>query len=410
MADNDAANASMRQEINAIFNRCRTEPDSPVVKLLATQLTRLETVTHQIKCQRLESDKQTVLTDIDRLHSQMAAAEARKLLLEKALAGNSDNIPINQDDINLIEYRTKSAHRQINAVQKQWFDAVVAAMFDRRDQLLFCQRPIINVDDIATAPILDLNEFLENLIRLQRVLSVIFAVDLPFIDELMATVMPNSRFFDLIRCKEAQMRGEDDEERLEDTTSSVSHLSSPTVGLLLVSVANGKLEISANPPSSHPSALSFLPLLSKTINAQRRASLRQTYLPPSRQLLPPASTTRRVIIPHRILLVPLAKIGTKDFCKLMGVLLKIHINFHMFFVHQRIKYTLLTNFRDLLTRIIRQEPLDEPRQLEVTKLLQEIYNLVVTRHLAPQLRDLNVVEMMAGKDDWERVTKLTYSN
>lgn len=92
----------------------------------------------------------------------------------------------------------------------------------------------------------------------------------------------------------------------------------------------------------------------------------------------------------------------------MATLIKILVNFHVYFASQGIKYTLLTNLRDLLARVVRREPLDEPRLLEVTRLLQEVYQLVVTRHLAPQLLDLNIVEMMVEKDDWESVTRSKY--
>lgn len=417
---NEKANAINRQQINDIFAKSRTNPDTPALKLLATQITRLESLNLQVKCSRLDRAKSETIDAISKLHSQLAEVEEQLDATNRAIekiggAETEESTP----EIRSIEDYTRKVTGNVDRIQSSWFDIVVLALFDRRDQLLFCHRPIINVDDIATAPILDLNEFLENLIRFQMVLAELFDVDLPFIDELQSQMLPNLRFYDLIREKETQMRGDNneaDDDEPQDSPTPMSliypnrRVSMPTTSLQTVTGTS----IETPPAAPHRPDI-LLPLSSKTINSQRRATITRSR---SRRLVltlpPPAitqttlGTTRRVIIPHRILLVPLNKIGVREFTKFMATLIKILVNFHVYFASQGIKYTLLTNLRDLLARVVRREPLDEPRLLEVTRLLQEVYQLVVTRHLAPQLLDLNIVEMMVEKDDWESVTRSKY--
>lgn len=415
---NEKANAVKRQEINDIFAKSRSDPDTPTLKLLATQIARLQSLNLQVKCSRLDRAKSDTIDAINKLHEQLAAVEQQLDATQKAIDKlGGDNTEETTPEILSIESYTRTVTNTVNRIHTSWFDIVVLALFDRRDQLLFCHRPIINIDDIATAPILDLNEFLENLIRFQMVLSELFDVDLPFIDELQTQMLPNLRFYDLIREKETQMRGdstETDEKEPEDSPTPMSliypnrRVSMPTTSLQTVTGTS----IETPPAAPHRPDI-LLPLSSKTINSQRRATITKVRrlvltLPPPAITQTTLGTTRRVIIPHRILLVPLNKIGVREFTKFMATIIKILVNFHVYFASQGLKYTLLTNLRDLLARVVRREPLDEPRLLEVTKLLQEVYLLVVTRHLAPQLLDLNIVEMMVEKDDWESVTRSKY--
>ncbi|CAN3482827.1 hypothetical protein DICA0_F00364 [Diutina catenulata] len=420
--ENDKANRVACDRINQIFAGCRQpEPATNAQKLLATQLTRLTSLNVQARGVQTASATASVRADLNQLAAEVEAKKAQLAEVRQRVRTEASG-PSNVEETTNVLFRTARVAKQAQETQNHAWAVAVSAMFDRRDALLFCARPIINVDDIASAPILDLNEFIENLVRLQQVLTKIFGVNLPFLDDLSAKVLPNAHFFDLIRDKEAKMRGtdQDTEEEPKEATDSLSQ-SPESPGWAVAQRAAPTVQVAGTKgttiaTSSAPSLL--LPRSSKTINSQRRASYRSASVSsiPSVTVVPEAPPThnttnqRRVIIPHRVLAIPLAKSTAKDLCRFLGLLVKILVNFHVFFNTQHIRYHSVTNLRDLLARLVQREPSSEQKSLDVPKLLREVYSAVVRRHGAPQLQGLDIVAMMAGTDDWERVSQSCFNS
>lgn len=207
----------------------------------------------------------------------------------------------------------------------------------RGTSLLFYNQNIIKLEQFFNynGKLSQINEFLENLVRLQCHLQEIFKddLDLPYIKEL-SEYLPNSKHFEYLREREAIMMHGVHSLEVEEEPSNESQ-------------KNFKFE---SDQIIKLGSTIKLPLSSKTINNQlRRASMSKTSDMPPERLQEyakgdnPSSGTaigmdkstdgkRIVLMPHKILYKPISKLNPKEYLKFLLIIVKILVNFRSFFL------------------------------------------------------------------------------
>lgn len=230
----------------------------------------------------------------------------------------------------------------------------------RREKLLLFDLPVIDLLSFLAHnnKLTEINSFLENLIRLQIQLSRLFfrndeAFKLPFIDYL-AQLLPDSHFYDLVQEKINFVTNDGRPLTPEEGRSNSSEpLPKPTKLTVSPDDTIDKIMIEGN--------VIRIPISFKTINFQRRTSalspditssaadlmeLKRDLMSPdsisttnklpllSLELSPLKSTLkgkRIVITAHKILTKPFSRLKSKEYLKFVLVVVKILINFQVFF-------------------------------------------------------------------------------
>ncbi|CUM68511.1 uncharacterized protein PRCAT00006237001 [Priceomyces carsonii] len=313
-------------------------PSFNSIKTLAVQLSKLKNLNLMLKIELIKRSVEKFEGKISRISNEILEAEQALRNRETSVADGKKEMIIQFDKLSsslhssIEDYQVNKINqieKQAIKLQFQHYMVLNEIFFSKgpNNRLMFYSQPILKLEGFLGYNILSINQFLENLIILQCHLSDLFKADLPYINEL-RSFLPNSDFYTLIKEKEKSMLGDENEEKeVEEVKSSPA-----------------ETEIKSN---NHQRVIKLgdriqLPLSSKTINNQRRASLLRTETPQVRQKEPEefnerpvlfkSNTTKRlVIVPHKILNRPFNKLTVKDFLKFLLVVVKILSNFKTFF-------------------------------------------------------------------------------
>lgn len=265
---NEDVGAAARAQINSIFAVCshlqgddKTEPapllTSDAVKALAVNLDRLRIRSSRIRLKMLDSsiaNMRSRLQDtrnhaaLDASHIETLRTTLRSLIHNVLLSYTTETEKVHLIASELASTKLPRVQHRINLGTSQHFDVLREIAFGSkrtRGVLLFSE-PIIELSDIWRVPLHLANSMLVNLIRLQSFLSRLLRLHLPHLESLIR-VLPRYS--------------------LEEAKVSVSELNT------------------SHNPSSGPSGITGsmimlgdttrLPVSSKTINNQRRASLKR---------------------------------------------------------------------------------------------------------------------------------------
>lgn len=375
VVDNDRHNALMKTQIDRVFEVTRLlrhNPDNvdyqenhPLllsVKQVTLQLLKLEIINATLK-----------LRNIDRTKNAMAAKVARNterrntlrtLLQQQRETLNAKNIDMKQhyaEKHQLLLLQTTEINREKNVhvaaqslrLQSERFKVLKDVVFERKPQktnllssrlmrggrapLMFHHQPILVISDLLNHKLVTINEFLENLIRLQghlhEILSIGSEFSLPYLDELQG-YLPDRKFYQLVQDKE-------DFIYFGDTHSPEESSEEKAPAISIKEIGNDNERIIKLGEAIK------LPLLSKTINNQlRKASVSQSPKSPSMSppleekpkesrpsIVPRTSLRGRkvVIVPHKILTKPFTKLSAKEFLKFLSIIVKILVNFRSIF-------------------------------------------------------------------------------
>ncbi|CAH6719124.1 hypothetical protein CLIB1444_02S01486 [[Candida] jaroonii] len=393
--DNDKTNYDQRREINEIFDVISKIKNNDIdirqhyetrgidtsyssIKVLALQLLKLELINSHIKIKNIERSTESLQQKVISLNEKIVNCEEDSSKWNSQLKNMNkrmvEEYQKNMKDVSGEMYVIK--HEKIIRISKQSiqiqynnFKIFKELVFTdksslAKSHLLFFNQPIIKISDFFhfNTKLFQLNQFIENLIRLQLKLVDMFNFKLPYMEELKG-YLPDSEFFNLVQQKESFMINDGkidvDDEREEVIPMDINEVDNERV----VKLGN---EIK-------------LPLSSKTINSQlRRASIiRRNSASPSPQTpngspikkqnspkpnfdaplttsisprtipknspphaSPEKPTLKRsitgkkvVIVPHKILTKPFTKLSSKEYLKFLSILVKIIINFQTIFSH-----------------------------------------------------------------------------
>lgn len=318
-------------------------PSLQSIKALTTQLNKLDILRLNIRNKSIARNKIVVSGKVDALlksvqivqeqvnEKEAGISQKESQILElyerstKSLDSRYDELKYN-NVVQVKIQRIKLQHSKFKILKDMSFSS-------SKDSLLFFGQQILKIERFLNYNILIINQFLENLIRFQKQLAKIFHIKVPFLDDL-ESLLPNSAFYDLIKEKELFMTGKNDDSDEEEKQK---------LGEIIDNVEGGN--------SNNNKLFSFnsderiiklgntikLPLSSKTINNQRRASLgkhneliKQIPVVKERSLSPTQSNNQNkklIIIPHKILNKPFNKLYIKEFLKFLLVVVKIFANF-----------------------------------------------------------------------------------
>lgn len=399
--ENDRLNEVARQNIDLIFqsgfdacggelsNDSLTfikaeelpEPSMEAVRSLSLQLLKLRAITLQRNISNIDKTtailKEKILNTKEEIESrnrdislvrERLAKEHMKLISSFKDANNTVNSllreykyekinQVNKQVVNL-QFSHYKVLREIvfseQTPQQKNFSYMAKFRDAASSHLLFYNTEVLRITDFLkyNNKLTKINEFLENLIRLQMHLVDILKEDmmeLPYLDELLS-YLPDSKFYELLSEKEKILHeaynSEEEEEEEVDFTGNQADQS----------------EINADNGVDNHQVFRLnneikLPLSSKSINNNlRRASLSRRELPLARpnstnnssavELPNDTKNVRQktaskilgsgkkiVIMPHKILTKPFTKLSTKEFLKFLLIVVKIIYNFEIFLNH-----------------------------------------------------------------------------
>lgn len=395
----------------------------------------------QTKIDKLQQYKSELENELDRNRLKMLKKEAELIRVYEE--------EVSKVNSHIEDYKfTKIKQVEIQALKLQYsnFKILYGTAFQHKDKkLLFNHQPILRLEEFLGYNLLVINQFLERLIILQSQLSLLFNVDLPHLKELMNYV-PDEKFYNLIRKKELIISGREAEEEDSDKLDEQS------------SDKGNSMEIPKGIPNPTEKIFRFgdgynLPPSSKTLNYQlrRRASSVEpadlNNIPvikePSTSTSSPSKTTsRKIIIPHKIINKPFNKLAIKDFLKLVGIIVKIIVNFQVFLISTSYETELKSeewcNFYNILREIsnldqvlkdkIAKEPDSRPITTQLSTdlemranfevLMELVYEKLMTssysrkQHNRPiALQDLNLKNLVFNltklSDDWDIVSGMS---
>ncbi|RCK62395.1 hypothetical protein Cantr_09216 [Candida viswanathii] len=392
----------------------------------------------QTRIVKLEDRKSNIEQELDQIRLKLLKKEAEIIrVYEEGVAQVNSHI----EDYKL----TKIKQVEVQALKLQYanFKIIYETSFQQKDKKLsFNHQPILKLEEFLGYNLLVINQFLERLIILQSQLSYLFNVDLPHLKELMNYV-PDEKFYNLIRKKELMISGreadEEEENRIEEQSSEKRNSMEIPKGIPNPTEKIFKLGDGYNLPPS-----------SKTLNYQlrRRASSVEpadlNNIPVIKE--PTAATSsssktssRKIIIPHKIINKPFNKLAIKDFLKFVGIIVKIIINFQAFLVFTSNESELQPdewcNFYKVLReitkldKVLKDNIVKETVSRPVTTLLstdlemranfqvlmEQVYEKLMTssysrkQHNRPiALQDLNLKNLIFNQtklsDDWDIVS------
>lgn len=385
--ENDSINSFARTNINTIFETCQNvedlnkvilPPDSPgmipqpsinAMKNLALQLLKLDILNTNLKIKNIDKTQELLIARINELNQNInniqTILDTKHEKLDSTCSKLFERYQETSDSLNtkIYEYkfeRVSQIEKQSVQFQYNNYKILKELIFTsnvsktnslsyisklkggRSSHLLFHSKAIPNISDFFNYnnKLQHINEFLENLIKLQIHLQEIFnkdSVRLPYLKELM-NYLPDSKFYDMIQEKEnfmmngGKLSSEEIDQDNEKEKVSLPHIKDD----------NNERVIKLGNTIK-------LPLSSKTINSQlRRASLNKEETPPppkpkevknithKEDLSPIRSTIsgkKMVILPHKILTKPFTKLTAKEYLKFLLVIVKIIFNFKAFFYY-----------------------------------------------------------------------------
>ncbi|CAK7894139.1 hypothetical protein CAAN1_02S07250 [[Candida] anglica] len=374
--------SSPSPSINGKLQDAKVPSELPIasidsIKVLSQQLVRLQVVNQKVKImgierttdsleRRIKSTRQHVEALRQRLEKERESIHKAKKVIELQRIKKINLIDSERDFTRTKSERVK---RQATRLQIKHYHTLMEMSFStyvgksyisklKAGKLLFNKQPIIPLDKFFeyNNRIEQLNNFLENLIILQRKILNVFddgVVRMPYLVEL-EKLIPTSKFYDIVHSKEVQMLGFDDGDGEEEEEKSGGKLNGEEMS---------KQEKN-RPGRSNEKVINLgdalmLPLSSKTINNQRRLSLNpgavSTGIPepissanttdksntestPASPSPPQMQRTNKllngkkvVIIPHKILTKPFTKLTPKEYLKFLQIVVKILVNFKSFF-------------------------------------------------------------------------------
>ncbi|ABN67903.2 predicted protein [Scheffersomyces stipitis CBS 6054] len=441
-----------------------TPPTMNSIAALSLQLNKLAMMNLAMKNNALKRSTQFLTLKKVRVAEEIEKTVAKKTHVQQILAEKKSHLEVmfaeaqRESESAIAEYRTNKisqVRRQALKLQFKNFKVLKEVTFSRSSHrdLLFHFQPILKMETFLSLGVLSINQFLENLIVLQKNLSELFNTRLPYLAEL-AIYLPSSDFFDSIKHKENQMIGIDEKD-FDDPPDPIER----RVSVEPTADENGNIERIIK-----LGAEIKLPLSSKTINSQRRASLKRTPEPtsdipvfkersisPSKTSGKSSSSKRFIIIPHRILNKPFKKVTIPEFLKFVLVVAKIVANFQFFFYSMTLErqteeddsvcsfeailekvYGLDKLFESKLSQLETDErnviaetsPTDSEEEnldvVELKKLSDKVYKqLIKTGPRSKKsginppsiLMDMNLSDLIANQakmqlDDWDVVSKM----
>lgn len=209
----------------------------------------------------------------------------------------------------------------------------------------FWGKPILTLSMFAKSQIFAVNIMLQDLIRLQRLLTQMFAgpgkdIKLPFLAEL-EKLLPNQKFYASVQNKLDSITNTGASDLPEDPPESEEQTSvSPEHPLDKITILDNAIKI---------------PISSRTANTQRRSSLKSneqgqdlaasgntpdaapapapTNLGHDDEKSPVgmAHGKKLVVVPHKILTKPVSKLSPHDMARFVRIIVMILMNFHSFF-------------------------------------------------------------------------------
>ncbi|KAG7661612.1 uncharacterized protein J8A68_004881 [[Candida] subhashii] len=362
------------KEIAGIYESLDPElptPSMTTIISLAIQLNKSRMLGMRVKTDAIESTTSRLSERIEKMEEEKVRREQeldeiRMGFLRKETALIKSYLETMDSLGNEIEeYKTtknKQVEKQSLKLQYLNFKILYEIMFQYKEKgrLQFIHQPILKLEEFLGYNILVINQFLEKLIILQCHLSYLFRVELPHLHELIG-FLPNGKFYDLIKKKQAMILGttEEEEEDNEESKDKPSETSS----------SKGPIpDTTPEPPKDirNPKEKLIklgdaykLPLSAKTLNYQRRARrissidpselnnipiLKERSLSPNSTMaanissataIPTTGSTtgpkkHMIIIPHKIINKPFNKLSIKEFLKFLLVIVKVITNFQVF--------------------------------------------------------------------------------
>ncbi|CCE79692.1 Piso0_001776 [Millerozyma farinosa CBS 7064] len=339
-------------------------PSKGSIKALILQLLKLEHMEKNLAVKSIDKTNGVIEKRIDDLKSNIDSLnhslEEKRTKMDRNLTRLIEDHQNASKDIETLikEYRyDKMSHTQRKTLDIQYnnYKLLVDFVFrrssvkkkslsyisnlngSRGSSLLFYNQNIIRLEHFLSynGKLSQINEFLENLVRLQCHLQEIFkdVLNLPYINEL-SQYLPDSKYFDYLREREEIMMYGVHPSEMEDEAPN-----EPQKDFKFESDQIIKLGSTIK-----------LPLSSKTINNQlRRASMVKASDIPRESLQEdtkadsssPGTTTginksavgkRMVLMPHKILYKPISKLNPKEYLKFLSIIVKILVNFRSFFL------------------------------------------------------------------------------
>ncbi|KAL6454609.1 hypothetical protein SBY92_004076 [Candida maltosa Xu316] len=383
------------------------------------------------KISGLKEQKQGLENSLDGIRLKMLKKEAEIIrVYEQEMAKITSHI----EDYKL----TKIKQVEIQALKVQYanFRIIYETSFQQRDKkLLFDYQPILKLEEFLGYNLLVINQFLERLIVLQCRLASLFNVELPYLKEL-KKCLPDEKFYNLIRKKELLISGIDEKE--EDENENEQSEKNNSTDFIPKGISNPTEKIFKLGDGYN------LPPSSKTLNyqlRQRASSVEPADLnniPVIKETITPSTTTttstsRKIIIPHKIINKPFNKLAIRDFLKFISIIVKVIINFQVFLVSTTNESSLnpedWCNFQKIIQEImhldqilkdkISNESVSRPLELKTNFqiLMEQVYETLMTssysrkQHSRPiALQDLNLKNLFNHQskisDDWDIVSEM----
>ncbi|CAG88528.2 DEHA2E21868p [Debaryomyces hansenii CBS767] len=382
--ENDSINDIARNKINTIFSTCQDvkdlkgielppeisnetpQPSINAMKSLALQLIKLDILNTNLKIKNIDKTQELLDARTNELKNNIqiiqTKLDTKQERLDSTCSKLFNNFEETNDSLNakIQEYKFEKINQiKKQSIQLQYnnYKILKEMIFTSNNSksanlnyitklkasssrnLLFHNRSILNINEFFSCnnKLPQINEFLENLIKLQVHLQDIFNMDsfsLPYLEELIG-YLPDSKFYDMIQEKEnfmingGKLSSDEIEDAEEEKNSTVQEMKADNERVI-------KLGNTIK-----------LPLSSKTINSQlRRASLNKEdasssskpneveKITPKKAPSPIRSTLsgkKMIILPHKILTKPFTKLTAKEYLKFLSIIVKILFNFKTFF-------------------------------------------------------------------------------
>ncbi|CAH2354340.1 hypothetical protein CLIB1423_16S00430 [[Candida] railenensis] len=356
---------------------------SAAIKVLTQQLLKLQIVNEKVKVigieKTIDSYKKKNAKTSTQVQNLKSLIESERAKLESSSAKITENYSkrnLQLENDKVFEYlKISRVKKQALRLQEENYNILREIVFSKskgsnnsylsklkgKKQLLFFKQPIINIENFFAynSKLEQLNTFLESLITLQMKLVEVFDDDLsthtlPHLKEL-ENFLPNSKFFALVKEKEVQMIGNNEDENENEDLDEQQAPENLSV------VEDGAEGTERTKTMINLGDATKLPLSSKTINNQRRKSIREekdgsprsnaspkgkkgnikeakgkkTNKPTEKNGKSPLIGKRVVIIPHKIITKPFTKLTPKEFIKFLQIIIKILINFKVIFKHTK---------------------------------------------------------------------------
>lgn len=429
--ENDSINDIARNKINTIFSTCQNvkdlkgieippkisnetpQPSINAMKSLALQLIKLDILNTNLKIKNIDKTQELLDSRINELNNNIKTLQTKldtkQEKLDSTCSKLFNNFEETNDSLNarIQEYKFEKINQiKKQSIQLQYnnykilkemiftlnnsksanFNYITKLKASSSTNLLFHNRSILNINDFFSCnnKLPQINEFLENLIRLQVYLQDIFNMDsfrLPYLEELVE-YLPDSKFYDMIQEKEnfmingGKLSSDEIKEVEEEKNSTVQEMKADNERVI-------KLGSTIK-----------LPLSSKTINSQlRRASLNKDEASPSskpkedekvnhKKASSPIRSTlsgkKMIILPHKILTKPFTKLTAKEYLKFLLIIVKILFNFKTFFYFTIDSIPNLHKQSSMLSNTInpfRNNPEDKNFLTSFEKILEKIASM-----------------------------------